>query len=43
MAQLYITVVPKSVRHMIKSQVTDLKSNLVNKMKSLVGLKRATA
>ena len=35
---LYMTILPKSLRHIVKEQVVDLKDKLVTKIKSLVPL-----
>lgn len=39
-AQMYITVVPKSVRFMIKSQIATVKDSMVQRVKSVLGMKR---
>ena len=39
LAQAYITLVPKSIRLMMKSQISSMKVTIFKKMKAMVGLK----
>lgn len=38
LATLYITIIPKSLRHIVKAQIVDLKDKLVTNIKSMVPL-----
>ena len=43
LVKLYSTIIPKSLRLMVKVQIDSVKSQLVKRMKGLLGMKQATS